>query len=111
MNSLRVYFFGAASTLQEEQIQILEASLMMDNANYYRQTFIVSLATTILVVALISGADYSTFVVFIPHFLTAAWLICMVSCMICCFRAPPRDDETDRTMQLEFDIRRGDAGR
>ena len=74
---------------QEEQVKTLESSLLRDTANRNRSASCGSLVVSILAVALVNGADFSTFVVFIPLFLSAAFLVCTVSGAICCFRVPP----------------------
>lgn len=84
-----------APYFQEERRRIVEASLLMDNAKFCRSVFGGSLVMTILAVFLIDGADYSTFVVFIPQFASAAWLICVVSCVICCIRGEPQEVEEE----------------
>lgn len=53
-----------------------------------------TVVVTILAVNLIAGADYSTFVVFIPQFLSAAYIVAVVSCLVCCVRGHPEDYDT-----------------
>lgn len=42
--------------------------------------------TVVLAVNAIAGADYSTFVIFIPQFIIAGALVCCLTCFICCMR-------------------------
>ncbi|KAG5185997.1 hypothetical protein JKP88DRAFT_353980 [Tribonema minus] len=47
----------------------------------------VLLVMVLLAVAKMAGADFSTFIIFIPVFAAAGCLVCTMSCLICCMRA------------------------
>lgn len=51
--------------------------------------------TVVLAVNAIAGADYSTFVIFIPQFTIAGTLLCCMICFICCVRDLPDMGERD----------------
>lgn len=62
---------------------MIEASLLMDNAKHFRHRFAGTLVTTILAVALVAGGDFSAFFVFLPQFLTGAWVVLGVAVLVC----------------------------
>lgn len=62
---------------------MIEASLLMDNAKHFRHRFGGTLVTSILAVALVAGGDFSTIFVFLPQFLSAAWVVLGVGVLMC----------------------------
>lgn len=53
--------------------------------------------TVVLAVNAIAGADYSTFVIFIPQFVIAGAVLCCMVCIICCFRELPEGKPKPKT--------------
>ncbi|CAM9962573.1 unnamed protein product [Sphacelaria rigidula] len=44
------------------------------------------IVTAILAVAAISGANFSTFIIFVPQFIASGLLLCVLLCCICSWR-------------------------
>lgn len=69
----------------------------------------VYVAMILLTVAKIAGADFSTYIIFIPVFAVAGCLVCCMVCMICCCRGdmdslnphqPPEEEEAGEPVPI-----------
>eukprot|EP00903_Cladosiphon_okamuranus_P008343 g8026.t1 len=82
---------------EEQRKEMLEASLLTDNAKHFRHRFGGTLVTTILAVARIAGGDFSTFFVFLPQFFSGAWFVLGVAVLLCFGNhQDPQDKEAER---------------
>lgn len=79
-----------------------EAALLMDNAKHLRQVFGLTLVTSVLVVLKVSGGDFSTFWVFLPVFLSAAYLLFGLSFLVCYGSRRARQEEEERRHEDGF---------
>lgn len=70
-------------------MRISEASQLIVHASTSCCCWGFTFVTVVLAVNAIAGADYSTFVVFIPQFVIAGTLLCCMVCFICCVRDLP----------------------
>lgn len=73
-------------TVQEERVRMVAASQLIAHATSSCCCWVFTLITVVLAVNAIAGADYSTFVIFIPQFIIAGTLLCCATCFICCMR-------------------------
>ncbi|CBJ27545.1 Heat shock protein 40 like protein/ DnaJ domain containing protein [Ectocarpus siliculosus] len=71
---------------QEERVRMVAASQLVVHAASSCCCWVFTLVTVVLAVNAIAGADYSTFVIFIPQFIIAGTLLCCATCFICCMR-------------------------
>lgn len=80
------------SPLQEEKVRVMAATQLMANAVTSCCCWGITLVTVVLAVSAIAGADYSTFVIFIPQFVIAGLVVCCMTCIICCVRELSEDE-------------------
>lgn len=74
-------------------MRVMEASQLIVHALTSCCCWSFTFVTVVLAVNAIAGADYSTFVIFIPQFIIAGMLVCCMTCVICCLRGLPGEDE------------------
>lgn len=73
-----------------------EAALLMANAKHLRQSFGLTLVTSVLAVYKASGGDFSAFFVFLPSFLAAAHLTVTLAFLVCYGIRRARQEEERR---------------